>query len=440
MNRKQSIWLLSLIALLIVVAITLGIVACSGLTNNNNNNDYDDNQQNNDYTEEDDGYDDDNDTPVYNGPNYNHNSNNNNNNNNNNNDNDTQTPDDSEQTPDEEPEQTPGTPEQTPNEPENTPGQPETTEPAVLYGMTQSQVDAAFSSLLDGIFTGKTTETITTTGIGAEFGFHFPDITYYNGQYWAYYITYQTNSGKGGVGLAVSNDGKTWTNKGCVIQPSEYYDSNGAYFAGVWIDNGIFYLVYECKGGEGTPYFLENVALAISEDGINWEKRGIIINRSGTGWQEANVGTPDLYKVGDTWYVTYHGFDYKDCVVGIAYGKNLLDLTVVTGVPVINTQDGTAWSGTVGRRDVIYCDGYYYMVFEVSTDQVGGNFNGAKWSHMFARSTDMFNWTLCSGPLITQSTTGMGYDGPCWMVIDNELYVYMRQGASTTAVKLVPKA
>ena len=324
---------------------------------------------------------------------------------------------------------------------EETTTAPETEEPEVLYGMTQSQVDAAFSNLLDGIFTGKTTEVVTTTGIGAEFFFHFPDVTYYNGQYRAYYITYQTASGKGGVGLAVSDDGLNWTDRGCVMEPDQEYDSYGAYFAGVWLEDDIFYLVYECKGAEDTPYFLENVALAVSHDGIHWEKKGIIVNRSGTDWQSANIGTPDLFKVGDTWYVTYHGFDYQDCVAGIAYGTDLMNLTVVTDTPIIDTQDDTPWSGTVGRRDIIECGGFYYMVFEVSTDQVDGNFQGSQWSHMFARSTDMLTWELCSAPLITQPTTGMGYDGPCWMVVDNELYVYVRdRDNSTTAIKLVPKA
>ena len=351
-------------------------------------------------------------------------------------------PNETQQTTEDNQETTPDCEETTiPPEIEETTTPPETEETEVLYGMTQSQVDAAFADILDGIFTGKTAEIVTTTGIGAEFHLHFPDITYHNGQYWAYYITYRTASGKGGVGLAVSDDGLNWTDHGCVIQPDQIYDSYGTYFAGVWLEDGIFYLVYECKGAPNTPYTLENVALAVSEDGIHWQKKGIIVKRSGTGWQKANVGTPDLYKVGDTWYVTYHGFDYVDCVVGIAYGTDLMNLKVVTNKPIIKTSSGTPYSGTIGRRDIIYCDGYYYMVFEISTDQVNGNYNGSQWSHMFARSTDMFSWELCSGPLITQATAGMGYDGPCWMVVDNELYVYVRdRDNSTTAIKLVPKA
>ena len=319
---------------------------------------------------------------------------------------------------------------------------PDDGKPDVLYGLSQDQVDEFFADVLDGLFTGKTTEVIAQQGIGKDFKFHFPDIVYQNGRYMAYYITYRTDSGKGGVGLAVSEDGENWTDKGCVIQPDEDWDCNGAYFAGVWIDtDGTFYCVYECKGGEKTKYgTLENVALATSHDGIEWEKEGVIIyaDREDCWWQKANVGTPDLYKEGDTWYVFFHGFDYVDCRVGVAYGKDLHNLTVVEE-PVINTEDNTLWSGTIGRRDVIFCGGYYYMVYEISTDQApGGGYNGAQWSHMFARSTDLINWEICSGPLLTQGKAGMGYDGTCWMVVGKKLYVYMRApGNSTTAVELV---
>lgn len=320
--------------------------------------------------------------------------------------------------------------------------------PKVLYGLSQEQVDEFFGDILDGLFTGKTTETITVTDMGASFKMHFPDMIYYNNQYWGYYITYKTKTGKGGVGLAVSDDGVNWTDKGCVLQPSEDFDCNGAYFAGVWLDDdGTFYLTYECKGGEETEYgTLENVALATSEDGINWTKEGVILYKNHESpWQTANVGTPDLYKKDDTWYLFFHGFNYTDCQIGVAYGEDLHNLTVVPD-PIIPTEDNTLYSGTTGRRDVIYVDGYYYMVYEVSTDQAPeGGYNGAYWTHMFARSRDLITWETIKAPILTQTNAdgsakpGMGYDGPCWMIIGKHIYVYMRVKNRTTAVELTLK-
>ncbi len=322
---------------------------------------------------------------------------------------------------------------------------PDDGKPDVLFGLSQDQVDSLFGNILDGLFTGDTVETMQMKDMGKDFKMHFPDMIYNNGEYWAYYITYKTETGKGGVGLATSVDGKNWTDRGCVLQPSEDYDCNGAYFAGVWLDDdGTFYLAYECKGGEETEYgTLENVALATSSDGINWDKEGVILYKNPEiEWQLANVGTPDLYKKDGVWYLFFHGFDYTDCQIGVAYGEDLHNLTVVPD-PIIRTEDETPYSGTVGRRDVIFVDGYYYMVYEVSTDQAEeGGYNKSYWTHMFARSRDLINWETIEAPIITQTNSdgsakpGMGYDGPCWMIIGRHIYVYVRISNRTTAFEL----
>ena len=322
---------------------------------------------------------------------------------------------------------------------------PDDGKPDVLYGLSQDQVDELFAETLNGLFTGDTTETLAMQDMGASFKMHFPDIIYVNGQYWAYYICYKTISGKGGVGLAISDDGVNWEDMGCVLQPGADYDCEGAYFAGVWLDDdGTFYLTYECKGGANTEYgTLENVALATSRDGIVWEKEGVILYKNTEwDWQAANVGTPDLYKKDGVWYLYFHGFDYIDCQVGVAYGEDLHNLTVLPE-PILRTEDDTAYSGTVGRRDVIYVGGYYYMVYEVSTDQAEeGGYNGAYWTHMFARSKDLIHWETIGEPIITQTNsdgsqkTGMGYDGPCWMIIGRHIYVYVRTKNRTSAFEL----
>ncbi len=322
---------------------------------------------------------------------------------------------------------------------------PDDGKPDVLYGLSQDQVDELFAATLNGLFTGDTQETMAMKDMGKDFKMHFPDIIYVNGQYWAYYICYKTVSGKGGVGLAISDDGVNWKDMGCVLQPGEDYDCNGAYFAGVWLDDdGTFYLTYECKGGEETEYgTLENVALATSKDGITWEKEGVILyHNEEWDWQTANVGTPDLYKKDGVWYLFFHGFDYIDCQVGVAYGEDLHDLTVLTE-PIIRTEDDTPYSGTVGRRDVIYVGGYYYMVYEVSTDQAEeGGYNQAYWTHMFARSKDLIHWETIEAPIVTQTNAdgsakpGFGYDGPCWMIIGKHIYVYVRISNRTTAFEL----
>jgi hypothetical protein len=61
---------------------------------------------------------------------------------------------------------------------------------------------------------------------------------------------------------------------------------------------------------------------------------------------------------------------------------------------------------------------------------------------MFARSKDLINWETIGEPIITQTNedgsqkAGMGYDGPCWMIIGKHIYVYVRIKNRTTAFEL----
>ena len=125
-------------------------------------------------------------------------------------------------------------------------------------------------------------------------------------------------------------------------------------------------------------------------------------------------------------------------IFAVAPSSIALRLTIVDE-PVIPTQKDTAWSGTTGRRDVFYCDGYYYMVYEVSTEAVEPyGYGSAAWSHMFARSKDMINWEITEGPQIVLDHLGLGNDQPCWIVIDGELYVISNnlQYADSYLIKL----
>ena len=105
------------------------------------------------------------------------------------------------------------------------------------------------------------------------------------------------------------------------------------------------------------------------------------------------------------------------------------------------TEKDTPWSGTTGRRDVFYCDGYYYMVYEISTESVAPNgYGSAYWSHMFARSEDMVTWEITTGPQITANHQGLWNDQTGWMVINGELYVISNNAYlnNTHLIKLTP--
>ena len=81
------------------------------------------------------------------------------------------------------------------------------------------------------------------------------------------------------------------------------------------------------------------------------------------------IGTPSLFKEGNTWYLFYHGYDLDDCQIGVATGEDLLNLThYSTTAPRVPTSASDWDCGTAGKRSIVKEGRYYYMVYEGSTD------------------------------------------------------------------------
>lgn len=257
--------------------------------------------------------------------------------------------------------------------------------------------------------------------IGASFDMHFISTVTISGTIWAYYI--KTNSsGKMGIGLAKSTNGINFTDHGLVLDVGSpgSWDDNMASFPGIWYEGGTFYLTYEGQGSGSAG----DIGLATSTNGVNFTRQGRILTHQTSGWEAVNIGTPSIYKVGSSWYLFYHGYDGTDCRLGVATGSSLTSLSRNGANPILNTS-GSGWdSGTIGKRDIIYENGYYYMVYEGSTDQPYGS---AKWSSGLARSTNLINWTKYSqNPILPQTQNYYGNDGPAFLTVSGVPYIYYR--------------
>ncbi len=303
------------------------------------------------------------------------------------------------------------------------------------------------SEQLAGLFDGTVGEYMMDDGLGAAFAMHFPDMVWVGDTIYAYYISSPAGSnGCPCIGLATSKDGVTFekVNDAVIVAGPESYDIRMASFPGVWYEDGVFYVAYESTPSSGAA----NIALATSTDGVNFTKQGLILEMDRSlDWQNINIGTPDLFKKDGVWYLTFHGYGTRgyDCQIGLAYGNELKAGSLTTlPEPILPTSaDPSAPnSGTTGRRDVTFDkeSGYFYMVYEVSTDRVGGDFSGSNWNHAFARSKDMVSWE-CVGPFLERVSSGFGYDGPNFLQVDGQIYVYMRNRSNhTTRMWLMDKS
>ena len=216
------------------------------------------------------------------------------------------------------------------------------------------------------------------------------------------------------------------------------WDDRAASFPGIWKDGDTWYLVYE-GAADDIRFSPGDIGLATSTDGKNFTKHpsNPILRHEKAGWERVNIGTPSLYKEGDTWYLFYHGYDGTVCHIGVASGKNLTKLTKSSANPIIPVSaDAAAWdAGATGKRSSIVKEGeFYYFAFEGRTPLPDAT---ARWSSGLARSSTLTSgWTKCRlNPLIPTTPGYFGYDAPELLHHRDAWLLYVRSpGANATHV------
>jgi len=269
-------------------------------------------------------------------------------------------------------------------------------------------------------------------GLGSN-GLLFPNFLKVGNEYLAFYYNNTTEgfdyTDSHGINMAKSTDGIHFTDYGEVIapEPADMYNA----FPGTWYENGTIYMVYE-HNLYGVGF---SIALATSTDGGHtFTKQGDILSEDHSYWYETvGIGTPNLYKEGDTWYLFYHSFDGGQVHINVATGTDLHALTRSSNNPVIasSTTKSAIDSGTVGKRGIVYYDGYYYMGYEVSSAPVLDNgypsYAHANWSTTLGRSSDLIHWEKYSqSNVIPWRTPAWGNDGTDILMIEGTPYLYVR--------------
>lgn len=281
---------------------------------------------------------------------------------------------------------------------------------------------------LTDLWEGKAEWVRDAIQIGTNFQFHFPSIRPDGDALEAFYLAPRNN--KLTIGRARSVDGLNWANDGTVVDvgrdANDAWDNRMASFPGVWKDGDTWYVVYEGAGLISPG----DIGLATSKDGTNFTKHpnNPILRHNVNDWERANIGTPSLYKENGIWYLFYHAYDANVCQIGVATGTNLTNLSKAPKNPLVPVStNAAAWdTGTTGRRSRIVKEGpYYYFAFEGSTAQP---YTESRWSSGLARSTNLTSgWVKCPrNPMIPQTPSGMGYDGPELVRLKDVWYLYVR--------------
>lgn len=275
------------------------------------------------------------------------------------------------------------------------------------------------------------------TRMGYDMGMHFIEIIPVGSEYYCYYIKNMDDYGNWqdttfGVGLAITKDGINFNDKGYVLTPDSgvTYDS----FPGVLYENGTFYLYTE-RGVFGVNTY--EIELSTSTDGMNFTKQGIVLSPNVGTWDGRGIGTPNIIKKDSTYYLFYHGNDGVDMQTGVATATSPSGpFTKYLGNPVLPCGlTGSYDSGTAGRRGIIKEGSYYYMIYEGSTEGTYNEFSGSLWTLAFARSSDLFSWEKFSQNSVLPQKYSFGNDGPTFVTINGETWIYYRDSGGGNYTK-----
>ncbi len=161
------------------------------------------------------------------------------------------------------------------------------------------------------------------------------------------------------------------------------WESAGTFNPAVVIHDGKIVMLYRAQDAHGTS----RLGYAESADGIHFTRRPQpVLSPEAEYEKDGGVEDPRLVKFGDTYYLTYTGYNTKDAQLCLATSRDLIhwDRKGIL-LPAYKGNWNTGWtkSGAIVPEKI---DGKYWMYFLGTTpdknDQMG-----------LAYSTDLIHWT-----------------------------------------------
>lgn len=161
------------------------------------------------------------------------------------------------------------------------------------------------------------------------------------------------------------------------------WESAGAFNPAVVLHNGKFVMLYRAQDAAGTS----RLGYADSPDGLHFTRRSEPVLSPETDYEkDGGVEDPRLQKFGDTYYLTYTGYNKKDAQLCLATSPDLIHWErkgVVLPAYKGNWNKGWTKSGAIVPEKI---DGKYWMYWlgtaTDKTDQMG-----------LSNSDDFIHWT-----------------------------------------------
>ena len=247
-----------------------------------------------------------------------------------------------------------------------------------------------------------------------------PSIIRFNDSYYLYYSSkYTTAPSYFSTSFAISKDGMNFIKKGVVLPVggAGEIDEGRAYAPSALVFNNRVYLYYTATDSVG----VYRVALAISKDGTNFVKKGVVLDTGGVGEVDSDsIDKVSVVYFNNKFYAFYTACDGSVCRVALAISKDGMNF-VKKGI-VLDL-------GNVGEIDdnfIYYCDAkvinnriYLYYMALSSIDSF--------WRIALAISKDGMNFTK-KGVVLNVGNVGEIDDdsvfSPSVLHFNNRVYLY----------------
>ena len=182
------------------------------------------------------------------------------------------------------------------------------------------------------------------------------------------------NGNKTKIGFASSKDGINWRKSlAPVFTPGDNWDRMGAGYPSVIKEGKTYRMWYTGYDGR-----MLQIGYAYSDDGLNWHRyKDIPVLKTGNGWDSTQAAYPCVIKESNGYRMYYVGYNNKEEWIGVAVSKDGINWEKISGNPVIKgkgiispwvVKDGSAYRMWYS----VYGDNGYEIHFASSID-------GIKW-------------------------------------------------------------
>jgi predicted GH43/DUF377 family glycosyl hydrolase len=204
--------------------------------------------------------------------------------------------------------------------------------------------------------------------------------------YKMYYTGYQSSTDKRSIGLALSADGITWQKysnhpilEGASSLPAWDRDIE---FPNVYFDGTKYWMWYT-----GSDRVKSQTGLAISADGIHWEKSNsnpVLKNGPSGTWDENDAGCGAICKLDTLFYMIYLGTgfgSYETVSLGVAVSVDGINWNKSVSNPVMRPSQTTSWEDyRFGRGTLLFKDNKFHFWY------CAQNYSSGIWQTGYATS------------------------------------------------------